>query len=247
MSTSIFPENLLVLDIETVSLAVHYDDLEPEWKLLWKQKMKFWTDKLPEQDEEALLPELYREKAAIYAEFGKIVCISCGVFTREADSWKLKVKTLSHANERQLLEQFTTLVEYQYKKSRQMVFCGHNIREFDIPYLCRRMLVNGMTIPGVMNFQAAKPWEVPLLDTLQLWKFGDVKHFSSLHLLATLFNIPTSKDDMDGAMVGKVYWEEQDLERIARYCAKDVVTTAQLLLRFKGMALLDAADIIFVG
>jgi predicted PolB exonuclease-like 3'-5' exonuclease len=174
--------------------------------------------------------------AGIYAEFGKIVCISVGIFRRNKDTGELEfhVKSFYSDDERQLLLDFANLLEKHYNNPKKHYLCGHNIREFDIPYICRRMIIQGMNLPDVIDLYGKKPWETEhLLDTLALWRFGDYKNFTSLKLLCGVFDIPTPKDDIDGSEVGKTYWEDKDLDRIEVYCKKDVVATAQLLLRFK--------------
>lgn len=172
------------------------------------------------------------------AEFAKVVCISFGYFRRENEEWKFRVKSIFSSSESSLLNQFVEDLNAIHNKKR-WVFAGHNIKEFDLPFLSRRMIVNNIAIPASMNFQAMKPWETPLLDTLHLWKFGDYKHYTSLKLLAAVLGIPSPKDDIDGSMVGEVFWKEHNLERISIYCEKDVFTVANIILRFKGMPLLE--------
>lgn len=229
---------ILVLDIETVPQYPAYDALNEKWQKLWDKKASF----LKKNDEEQI-SNIYN-RAGIYAEFGKIICISVGFFNRSGNSWQFRVKSFYGDDELLVLKEFNTLMERHYNHPDNLL-CGHNAKEFDFPYLCRRMLINGISIPSILNIAGKKPWEVQHLDTMELWKFGDFKSFTSLELLATTFNIPTPKDDIDGSMVWKVYWQDKNLERIAIYCQKDVVTVAQLLLRFRGEKLLTESDVIF--
>jgi DNA polymerase elongation subunit (family B) len=229
---------VLVLDIETVPQQPEFDTLNEKWQLLWEKKAAFLK-----KNEDDTAQGLYN-RAGIYAEFGKIICISVGFFSRTGNNWQFRVKSFYSDDEALVLKEFNTLLERYFNQSGNLL-CGHNAKEFDFPYLCRRMLINGISIPEILDIAGKKPWEVPHLDTMELWKFGDFKSYTSLELLATAFNIPTPKDDIDGSMVWKVYWQEKNLERIATYCQKDVVTVAQLLLRFRGENLLQDSDVIF--
>lgn len=229
--------NILVLDIETVPQYAHFGDMPVQWQHLWYKKAQFLSKK-----DDAGHVELY-PRAGIYAEFGKVICISVGYFNRSGNQWQFRVKAFYGDNEKLVLEEFSQLLERHFNDQEHLL-CAHNGKEFDFPYLCRRMMINNLTIPQNLNVAGKKPWEVKHIDTMELWKFGDFKNFTSLELLAASFDIPTPKDDIDGSMVWKVYWEEKNLERIATYCKKDVVTVAQLLLRFKHLPLLDESDII---
>jgi DNA polymerase elongation subunit (family B) len=229
---------VLVLDIETVPQQPQFNALNEKWQSLWEKKATFLK-----KNEDETAHEIYN-RAGIYAEFGKIICISVGFFSRTGNNWQFRVKSFYSDDEALVLKEFNTLLERYFNQSGNLL-CGHNAKEFDFPYLCRRMLINGISIPEILDIAGKKPWEVPHLDTMELWKFGDFKSYTSLELLATAFNIPTPKDDIDGSMVWKVYWQEKNLERIATYCQKDVVTVAQLLLRFRGENLLQDSDVIF--
>jgi DNA polymerase elongation subunit (family B) len=185
---------------------------------------------------------IYNEKGGILAEFGKIICISVGM-VRDASTGKtIRLKSFAHDDEETLLKQFKQLLEDHYNTPYHVI-CGHNSKEFDIPYICRRMLINGIPLPGILDIAGKKPWEVNHLDTLELWKFGDYKAFTSLALLCHVFHIPTPKDDISGADVARVYYEENDLKRITVYCEKDVVALIQLLLRMRGDALVSDDNI----
>lgn len=234
-------DHLLLIDIETVPVYVHFGQLPPALQELWLEK---FTKIAPDlQDAEAG----FAERAGIYAEFGKIVCISIGYFFHESGRQKIKLKSYYDHDEKKLLEDFLAAVAQFSGRSGQLYFCGHNVREFDIPYLCRRSVIHQLQVPPVLQLNGKKPWEVPMIDTLHWWRFGDYKHYTSLKLLAAVLGIPTPKDDIDGGMVGEVYWKEQDLPRIAHYCQKDVATVAQLVLRFNRMPLLEEEDIIIVS
>ena len=241
--------NVLFLDIETVSGKANYEELDETFKKLWKHKCKSVTRNYETAigDEEAA--EIYKEKAGIYAEFGKIVCISVGFVARHPKTKQLSVRLKSFADkdEALLLADFAKMVEQYYNNPNKHFFCGHNLREFDIPYICRRMIVHQMKLPHSLNLYGKKPWETQhLLDTMVMWKFGDYKSFTSLKLLAAVLGFPSPKDDIDGSEVGLTFWEEDDLPRIASYCEKDVLAVVQLLLRYKRMPLLEEEQIIFV-
>jgi predicted PolB exonuclease-like 3'-5' exonuclease len=236
MFAQLKPEELLFIDIETVPAEPAFAQLEEPMRELWAQK----AQQLSRGDKS---PEEFYERAGIYAEFGKIVCVSLGVLYRKGEErYGIRLKSICHADERVLLEKLNDLLENKIN-GKQRCLCGHNIREFDIPYLCRRMLVNDLCIPKLVDCTGLKPWEVPHLDTMQLWRFGDMKSFTSLNLLATLFRIPSPKGDINGADVGRVFYEEGDLGRISRYCQQDVLTVAQLLLRFKSLPLIQPSDV----
>ena len=217
--------NILFLDIETVSQYEDYEHLTEDWKELWNIKAAQLI-----RNKETETPDTVYNRAAIYAEFGKIVCISCGCLQGSGEDRKLVIKSFCNDDERRLLLDFSETLK-KWSNDSEKLLCAHNGKEFDYPYLCRRMIINGITIPEVLKIAGRKPWEVRHLDTLEMWKFGDYKSYTSLKLLAQVLGIPSPKDDIDGSMVNAVYWEEKNLERIAHYCQKDVITLTQILLR----------------
>lgn len=178
----------------------------------------------------------------MFAEFGKIVCISCGIVSQKSNGKQIRLKSFSGHDEQRLLEDFAEMLN-QYYFTPTHSLCGHNAKEFDFPFIARRMLVNGVDIPNILDIAGKKPWEVNLLDTMELWKFGDYKHYTSLALLCHIFNIPTPKDDISGADVAKVYYEDNDLDRIVTYCEKDVVALIQLFFKFRNEGLVDEEHI----
>ena len=230
-------ENLLLIDIETVSERATFDELNEDWKLLWEEKVQ---RSLPENTTAA---EFYPMRAGVMAEFSKVVCISVGYFKREGKASLLRVKSFYGDDEKILLQDFIAALQKMETNNNKWSFTGHNIKEFDIPFICRRLLINGLSIPPFLDFQNMKPWETNMIDTFQYWRFGDYKHYTSLKLLAASLNVPSPKDDIDGSMVGDVYWKEKNLERIVTYCQKDVVTTANIVLRFKNLPLLAEGDV----
>ncbi|HOI87038.1 MAG TPA: 3'-5' exonuclease [Lentimicrobium sp.] len=228
-------ENVLFLDIETVPQYPDYNDLPEDTRKFWNHK----ADSLKNiRNEKAEDPEVLYGKAGIYAEFGKIICISVGFIRKE----QLRIKSFAGDDERELLSNFSLLLQKSFNSSDHLL-CAHNGKEFDFPYISRRMLINGVRIPSLLDISGKKPWEVKHLDTMELWKFGDYKNYTSLALLTSIFNIPTPKDDIDGSQVGGVYWNEKNLQRIVEYCQKDVVAIVQLLRRYKGMELIDPSNI----
>jgi DNA polymerase elongation subunit (family B) len=230
MLNNINLEKILFLDIETVAQKSNFEELNDQFKNHWEHKAKFIA-----HNEET--PEEIYERAGIYAEFGKIVCISVGVIRIENGEKKLHLKSFYNDDESILLVDFFEMLNKHYNR-KDVLMCAHNGKEFDFPYIARRALVLGISIPEILDMAGKKPWEVPHLDTLQLWKFGDYKHYTSLSLLTTIFNIPTPKDDIDGSMVNEVYWKNNDLKRIAIYCEKDVAALTQLFLRFRNETLI---------
>jgi DNA polymerase elongation subunit (family B) len=227
MLEAISPENILYIDIETVPAYPSFADVPERFRELWDKKSAYIRK--PEQTAE----DVY-ERAGIYAEFGKIVCISAGYIAQQGGQRIFRVKSFFGDDEKALLEEFRTALVKFYESKRGAFLCAHNGREFDFPYISRRMLVNGVKLPPMLNVHGQKPWESTFLDTMDLWKFGDYKHYTSLNLMAALFDIPTPKDDIDGSMVAGVYYSERNLPRIATYCEKDVLTVARLLLKLRG-------------
>ncbi len=227
--------NIMVLDIETVPQYRTFDEAPGQIKKLWDQKTLHARKEDTAED--------FYSRAGIWAEFGKIICISVGIFSRGRGTG-LRVKSFYSDQEKELLIKFAELLHSQ---PPSLILCAHNGKEFDFPYICRRMLINGLKIPSQLEIAGKKPWEISHLDTMELWKFGDYKSYTSLSLLTAIFNIPTPKDDIDGSMVGQVYWEENNLERIANYCQKDVIATAQLLRRYRGEELIPDENITLVG
>lgn len=219
-------KQIIFLDIETVPFTNDYEALPERLKILWSKKTNFLRTDVFESD-----AKLYDSKAGIFAEFGRIVCVSVGVLIEDHSEKTLRIKSFYGHDEKQLLSDFTDMVTNGFK-NKEIFFCAHNGKEFDFPYLCRRLLVNQLPIPAALNITGKKPWEVKHLDTLDMWKFGDYKHYTSLELLATLFDVPTSKDDIDGSQVAGVYYNEKEgLERIKTYCEKDVAVLTQVYLR----------------
>lgn len=237
MAVDVKPENILFLDIETVPLVKDFSELEKAHADLWELKFEQFKKRNPDRYDDSITADAaFNLEGGIFAEFGKIVCISVGIISFVNGKQVFRLKSFANHNEKELLIEFGSMVAKWSKSDRRI--CGHNVKEFDIPYICRRMIINSIQLPDVLDVAGKKPWEIQFIDTLELWKFGDYKHYTSLNLLTTILNIPSPKDDIDGSMVGKVYYEENDLERIASYCEKDVFATAQVLLRLSGQPLL---------
>ena len=234
--------DLLLIDIETVPQVQDNMQLAPEVKKLFFDKI---SKTVPEiVDEEAA----YKQRAGIMAEFGKVICISTGFFYADnAGNTCLKIKSIYGHDEVDILKRFIELTDKFCKHKPKFQFAGHNIREFDIPYICRRMVINQIPLPACLNIYGAKPWEICMADTLQWWKFGDYKNYTSLHLLASVLGVPTSKDDIDGSMVQHVYYNEKNLERIVSYCEKDVVVVGRIIQRFKNLPLVEQENIVIVS
>lgn len=225
-------KHILFIDIETVSVVPDFDKMGEGLQNEWIKKSRFLKNSSTEDADAATL---FKDKAGIFSEFAKVVCIGFGSLYKQDDGWKLRLKALTGHDEKELLKDFCELLSRFTSHYPGLAFCGHNIKEFDIPFLCRRMIINNLGLPDCMQLSGKKPWEISHVDTMDLWRFGDYKNFTPLSLLAEVLGIPTPKDDIDGSRVGQVYWDEQDLERIGKYCMKDVLTTAKVFLRLKGI------------
>lgn len=237
-----FVKNILFIDIETVPCVPSYEELSDTHKVFWDKKAS--TLGKPEVQEASAY---FLERAAIYAEFGKVIVIGLGLITldqKQEEEPTLRVMCLQGHDEKVLLAQFKKLLEEKFQQEN-LKLCAHNGKEFDFPYLCRRMLVNGISLPKVLDLTSKKPWEIPHLDTMDMWKFGDRKSFTSLALLAHLFDIPSSKNLMDGSQVTHYYFGEKDLPRIATYCMQDVIVTAQIFLKLNNWQTIQETNIIF--
>ena len=225
---------VLFLDIETVPLFEHFDELSATGQQLF-------SDKTAYQRKEGESSESFYEKAGIWAEFGKIICISVGFFASKRAPRSFRIKSF-YGEEKDLLNDFKSLLDRYFNTSRHLL-CAHNGKEFDFPYIARRMLIHRIQLPKLLSLHGKKPWEIPHLDTLHLWRFGNFKNYTSLKLLAHLFDIPSPKDDIDGSQVAQVYYKENNLKRIVQYCEKDVITVAQVLLRMRNEAILNEDEI----
>ena len=228
-------QKILFLDIETVPEKATFDELSETEKELFAAKTQY-------QRTEDQSPASFYERAGIWAEFGKIVCISVGFFNLMSNQREFRIKSF-YGQEEELLMAFKTLLENHFSQAAHML-CAHNGKEFDFPYIARRMIIKGINLPAKLNLFNKKPWEVPHLDTLHLWRFGDYKHYISLFLMAHVLGIPTPKDDIDGSQVARVYYEEKNIDRIITYCEKDVITIAQIVLRLRNETLLETDEII---
>jgi uncharacterized protein YprB with RNaseH-like and TPR domain len=230
-------EHILFLDIETVPQFADYDSLDNPTKLLWEAKTKY-------QRKENFTPKEFYDRAGIWAEFGKIICISVGYFKQKEDPINFRV-TSFYGEEGDILKDFKNLLETHFNKSNHLL-CAHNGKEFDFPYIARRMVILGIDLPEKLNLFGKKPWEVPHLDTLELWKFGDYKTFTSLNLMAHVLGIPSPKNDITGNQVRDVFYKEKDIDRIVAYCEKDTVTVAQIILKLRNQNLLSASEVLSV-
>jgi 3'-5' exonuclease len=230
--------DILFLDIETVACTDQFQSLHERLKTQWSRKASFLKREENMSDE-----DLFHQRAGIYAEFGKIICIVVGkLYEKENGEIGMKTKAFFDHDEANLLREFKAMVEKMDSVNARL--CAHNGKEFDFPYISRRMLIHGMSLPVLLNLSGRRPWENPHLDTMEMWKFGDYKHYTSLDLLAAIFNIASSKTDMDGSQVNTVYYHEKNFEKIKSYCVSDVVVLTQLFLKLKGMKLVDEKNIV---
>jgi predicted PolB exonuclease-like 3'-5' exonuclease len=224
-------EHILFIDIETAPIHYTYKELSQSEKELWDKKWMYLKDATSEQ---------HYAKAGIYAEFAKVVCIGLGYISEG----KFRTKAIAGDDEKEILVEFSKLLQKHFN-TKDHFLCAHNGKEFDFPFLCRRLLVNKLPLPKLLQIQGFKPWEVKHIDTMEMWRFGDIKNFTSLNLLAHIFNIPSPKDDIDGSQIAKVFYEEKNIERIKEYCMKDVVTLARIYQSLKGLESLSDKDIIY--
>lgn len=230
--------NILFLDIETVPEHENWSEVSELTQELFAKKTSY-------QRKDEITPEDFYERAGIWAEFGKIVCISVAYFTENQQQKTLRVTSFSGDDEKQILVDFRSLLQEHFNKPKHLL-CAHNGKEFDFPFIARRMIIHQIELPSKLNLFGKKPWEIPHLDTMELWKFGDYKHFTSLQLLSSILGIPSPKDDIDGSDVARVFYQDKDLKRIVEYCEKDTITLAQLLLRFNNEDLLNENQIVKV-
>ncbi|HJZ39779.1 MAG TPA: ribonuclease H-like domain-containing protein [Bacteroidales bacterium] len=230
--------NILFLDIETVPAYPSFDQVPENFRMLWEKKAVYLKKELE-------TPEELYSRAGIFAEFGKIICITTGMIGTQEDKRVFRLKSFYGHDEKELLIAFADLIT-RLNQKREIHLCAHNGREFDFPYIARRLLIHGIILPPLLDTSGKRPWEVRQLDTMDLWKFGDHKHYTSLDLLATVFNIESPKSHLDGSQVGTVYWTDNDLPRIVAYCRHDVLAIAQLMLRFKGEELLNPEDLVIL-
>ena len=229
--------NILFLDIETVPEFENWKDISKETQELFEKKTHY-------QRKEEFTAAAFYDRAGIWAEFGKIICISVGYFTFVNSERRFRI-TSFYGEEHSLLLEFKTLIETHFSRPKHL-FCAHNGKEFDFPYIARRMIIHNIPLPSKLNLFGKKPWEVPHLDTLELWKFGDYKHYTSLKLLTSVLGIPSPKDDIDGSEIFRVYYEENNIDRIVTYCQKDTIAVAQIILRLRGEALLETDEIAYI-
>lgn len=234
---------IMFLDIETVPQKADISEISEDLAHLWEEKYRLIQKRMPEKySDETTAADAFENSAGIYAEFGKIVCISVGFVHLRGLEMHFRTKSFAGDDEKAILNDFAQLIA-KFCTTNEHTLCGHNIKEFDIPYICRRMLINGIALPAILKISGKKPWEITFIDTLELWKFGDYKNYTSLKLLTAVFGIPTPKDDIDGSQVANVYYKEKNVKRISTYCQKDVVATAQVFLRMNGLSAIKEENI----
>ena len=239
MNLTVKMNDILFLDIETVPQEETWDNLSKETQDLFDKKTQY-------QRKEEFTAEEFYDRAGIWAEFGKIICISVGYFVDVDKKKQLRLTSFFGDDEHKILTDFKVLLDKHFTK-KSNVLCAHNGKEFDFPFIARRMIVHQIELPKKLNLFGKKPWEVPHLDTLELWKFGDYKHYTSLKLLTSILGIPSPKDDIDGSEVASVYYKEKNIQRIVTYCEKDTIAVAQILLRFNNQELLKDTDVVSVN
>jgi hypothetical protein len=233
-------KRILFIDIETAPIRASLEEMNENMQQLWIKKTKtFRIDNVEDADPE----KLFEERAGIYSEFSRVVCIGIGSMVLQENEWVFRLKSIFDNDEKVLLKNFSEVLNRFSAANKDMQFCGHNIKEFDLPFICRRMIINGLPLPQPLQLSNKKPWEITHIDTLELWKFGDYKNYTSLALLAEVLGIPSPKSDIDGSMVGSVFWQEKNIERIAQYCLQDVLTTAKVYFQLVGKAEINPTPI----
>ncbi len=239
-------KQMVFIDIETIRGKKTYNDVITENPALddyWQTKHTQIREKEPLSyghiEDSA---EMYEKMAALYPEWGQIVCISIGQikFDEDGNPIKFTTKSFSGLYEKILLEEFNETASKIMSKYPRMQWVGHNIKGFDMPYIIKRSLINGVRVPNVFHLQKQKPWESQLIDTNDVWKFNGWNG-ARLGLLTEILNIPSPKQDMDGKMVSDVFWEDGDLNRISEYCEMDINATANVMLRISGMDIITDA------
>ncbi|MDR1542817.1 MAG: 3'-5' exonuclease [Prevotellaceae bacterium] len=237
-------EKILFLDIETAPQTEFLAELPENLQKLWKEKVETLKQRMPDKFPENFSDdENFFKNAGVYSEFSKIICISVGCFYRKSNNEQFfRVKSFAGADEKRLLSDFSAMLR-KFMTTKEHLVCGHNIKEFDIPFICRRLLINGLVIPDSINAAGKKPWETSFVDTLELWRFGDYKNYTSLKLLTAVFDIPTPKEDIDGSQVADVFYKEGNIERISVYCQKDVIATARLYQKLNSLPMIDEKKI----
>lgn len=238
-------KRILFIDIETVATRSTYDELSSDMQKHWLRKSKQIKTELHFDDENDRARQLYLDKAGIFAEFAKVVCVSAGLLSTKEDEVKsVRLRSFYGHDEKIVLQEFADVLNKHFNRTNRFFLCGHNLREFDVPFLCRRMLLNGIKLPALLNIPGKRPWQTPhLIDTLEYWKFGDYKNYTSLDLLTSIFGLPTPKDDLDGSLVGEAYWVRDDMKAIVEYCEKDVISVIQLYFKFNGFPLLGEEQV----
>ena len=238
MLEQIKTKNVLFLDIETVPIKENFKDLSAPFQKLWQEKT-VWQRK-----DDVSPSDFYKLKAGVMAEFAKIICISVGYLFLEKGENHFRIKSFYGDDEKKIISDFNSLLNSEFSKKKHQL-CAHNGKEFDFPFIAKRTLINRLKIPNILDIADKKPWDINHLDTMELWRFGDYKNYTSIKLLAALFDIPTPKDDIDGSQVAGVYYQKKDFERIKIYCQKDTLTVAQILLHYKGEELIKEENIEF--
>jgi len=222
-------ESIIFLDIETVSLFPNLLLADDATKKEWARKIMKTNPTITP----ALLDDTYKEQAALHPEFSFITCISVGM----VKGGKVYIKNIfgfDHDEERTLEIFCETMQKIIEKMERlQPKLCAHFGKGFDYPFISKRMLVHGMTIPNILDSYGKKPWEITNLDTHEIWKMGGFNS-ASLSAIAHAFGIPSPKDDIDGSQVGHVYWVDSKIDRIATYCAKDVFALINIFRCMQG-------------
>ncbi|MGE0089558.1 MAG: 3'-5' exonuclease [Bacteroidales bacterium] len=236
MLDNIKVENVLFIDIETIPQYPEFTEAPEQTRYFWEKKSAYFRE--PDQS----AGDVY-QRAGIYSEFGRIICISAGILVAKNGVRSIRIKSFFGDDEKQLLTEFAEMLKKYHASNKELQLCAHNGKEFDFPYIGRRMIIDDVKIPQILDVAGKKPWEVQFLDTMELWKFGDYKNYTSLNLLTHIFNIPTPKDDIDGSMVADVYWKEKNLDRIVTYCEKDVLAIAQVFLKYKGEPLISPENV----
>ena len=234
-------KNIVFFDIETAGSHESLDALQEDNPLLatlWSKRCEYLREKF-EENKDLTDEELYLNKAALHPEFNRIVCASFGRIAGDVDSTSMIIKSYSGDDESEILDGIDKVLT----KFNKMNLCGHNIKRFDIPVMGKRFLINGKKLPKSLMIYDSKPWELPFIDTSDIWSFGAWQEgFASLELIAASLKVPSPKDDIRGEDVHSVFWESSEHSRIAEYCAKDVKVLGDIMLKISGFSTLSGYE-----
>ena len=222
---------LLFVDIETVGVDEDLDSLHhtnPKLSKVWEETGWDYFKRKYSEDSELSSNQMFVKRAALLPEFGKIVCISVGFIVPSGET---KLDSF-YGDEKNILISTSELLNRVDKLG--FVICGHNVKNFDLPYIAKRMLINNIPVPKILPNYTIKPWESRVLDTKEVWGFNSFGGLSSLNLVCTSLGLETSKEgEVNGSNMHKYYYDSNNIEKIKNYCEEDVKCTINLVKKLK--------------